>query len=325
MMKAVVNDNYGTPDEFYIQEVPKPTCGDHEVLIKVKATSVNPLDRHILKGVLPARPVTGFFKPKNKVLGADFSGVIEAVGKNVIRFNPGDEVFGANGSRTGLGAFAEYIAVHTNYIALKPANISFEEAAATPIAALTALQGIRAGKVEKGHQVLVNGSSGGVGTYTVQLVKVLGAEVTAVCSQRNVNLVRSLGADTVISYNSEDYTKTGKFYHVIIDNVGNRIVEENRKVLNMKGRYILIGFTSLKLLFRFAFQSLWINRRNKQHYQMLDMEINSEDLEYLAKLMEEGKIISVIDRFYALGQMKEAMNYMIQGRARGKVVIKVNE
>ncbi|UTW65572.1 NAD(P)-dependent alcohol dehydrogenase [bacterium SCSIO 12643] len=324
-MKAVVNDNYGTPDEFYIQEIPKPKCGDDEVLIKIKATSVNPLDRHILKGVLPARPVTGLFKPKNKVLGADFSGVIVAVGKNVIRFNPGDEVFGANGSRTGLGAFAEYIAVHVNHIALKPSNVSFEEAAAVPIAALTALQGIRAGKVSQGHKVLVNGSSGGVGTYTVQLLKVLGAEVTAVCSQKNVNMVRSIGADRVINYNNEDYTNTGEFYHVIIDNVGNRIVEENRKVLNMKGRYILIGFTSLKLLFRFMFQSLWLNRGSKRHYQMLDMKINTKDLEYLAKLMEQGKVVSVIDRYYALGQMKEAMNYMIQGHARGKVVIKVSE
>lgn len=324
MMKAVVHDNYGTPEEFYIKEIPKPKCGDDEVLIRIKATSVNPLDRHILKGVLPARPVTGFFKPKNKVLGADFSGIIEAVGKNVIRFNSGDEVFGANGSRTGLGAFAEYIAVNVNHIALKPSNISFEEAAAVPIAALTALQGICLGKVQEGHKVLVNGSSGGVGTYTVQLVKVLGAEVTAVCSHKNVNMVRSLGADTVINYNNEDYTKNGEFYHVIIDNVGNKIVEENRKILNMKGHYILIGFTSLKLLFRFMFQSLWINRRSRQIYKMLDMEINSNDLEYLAKLMEEGKIVSVIDRYYSLAQMKEAMHYMIQGRARGKVVIRVS-
>jgi 2-desacetyl-2-hydroxyethyl bacteriochlorophyllide A dehydrogenase len=324
-MKAVVNTTYGTPDVLSIEEIPKPIIRDDEILVKIKAMSINPLDRHILKGILPARPVTGFFKPKNKVLGADFSGIVEKVGKNVIEFKSGDEVFGANGTRGGLGALAEYIAVSTKNVVLKPSNISFDEVAAVPIAALTALQGIRdSGKVQQGHKVLINGSSGGVGTFTVQLAKLMGAEVTAVCSTRNLNMVRSIGADFVIDYTKEDYTKNGKFYNVIIDNVGNRSIAENRKVLSTQGNFVMIGFTSLRLLFKFMMESPWYNKMTSQKLEMLDMEINVQDLTYLTKLLDEGKIVSVVDRYYSLSQVKEAMEYLIEGHARGKVIIRVD-
>ena len=324
-MKAVVYCDYGVPN-LKLQEIEKPTLADDQLLVKVRAASVNPLDWHFIEGtpyVMRAMGV-GLRKPKDTRLGVDFAGTVEAVGKNVTKFKPGDEVFGGR-----TGAFAEYVCVReSRAVALKPANVTFEQAASVPIAAITALQGVRdKGKVQPGQKVLINGASGGVGTFAVQIAKSMGADVTGVCSTRNLDLVRSLGADHVINYTKEDFTKSAQRYDVILDNVANRSLSECRGVLNPEGRYVLIGGGGVNesrwigpgLIH--AFKAMVLSKFVNQKMGMMLAQLNHDDLAFLADLMQSGKVTPVIDRTYTLSQTAEAIRYLEQGHARGKVVI----
>jgi len=296
-------------------------------LVKVHTASVNPLDWHFIEGTpYVMRIGVGLRKPKDTRLGVDFAGTVEAVGKNVTQFKPGDEVFGGRD-----GAFAEYVCVREGRaVALKPANITFEQAASVPIAAITALQGVRdKGKVQAGQKVLVNGASGGVGTFAVQIAKNLGADVTGVCSTRNVDLVKSLGADHVIDYTKEDFTKSAERYDVVLDNVGNHSLSECRRVLTSKGKYVLIGGGGAndqgflgglgKALWAVVF-SKFVN----QEMGMMMADPSTKDLTLLGELTQEGKIKPVIDRTYKLEQAADAIRYVEQGHARGKVIITVD-
>jgi NADPH:quinone reductase-like Zn-dependent oxidoreductase len=325
-MKAIVYCDYGVAN-LKLADVEKPTPTDEQVLVKVRAASVNPYDWHFVEGtpyVMRAMGV-GLRKPKDTRLGVDFAGTVEAVGKNVTQFKPGDEVFGGRG-----GAFAQYVCPRaTRAVALKPANVSFEEAASVNIAAITALQGLRdKGKVQPGQKVLINGASGGVGTFAVQIAKSLGADVTGVCSTRNVDLVKSLGADHVIDYTKEDFTKGAERYDVMLDNVGNHSLSGCRQVLTPNGKYVLIGGGGAneqgflgglgKALWAMLF-SKFVN----QQMGMMMADANQKDLTVLADMMQTGKLKPVIDRTYKLEQVPDAVRYVEQGHARGKVVITV--
>jgi NADPH:quinone reductase-like Zn-dependent oxidoreductase len=327
-MKAIVYCDYGVPN-LKFQEIEKPTPADDQLLVKVRAASVNPLDWHFVEGtpyVMRAMGV-GLRKPKDTRLGVDFAGTVEAVGKNVTRFKPGDEVFGGR-----TGSFADYVCVReARAVALKPANITFEQAASVPIAAITALQGLRdKGKVKSGQKVLINGASGGVGTFAVQIAKSMGADVTGVCSTRNLDMVRSLGADHVIDYTKEDFTKGDQRYDVILDNVANRSLSECRRVLNPDGKYVLIGGGGVKESrwlgpgFTHAFKAMVLSKFVSQKMGMMLAELNQKDLTALADLMQSGKIIPVIDRTYKLSELPQAIQYLEQGHARGKVIIAVD-
>jgi NADPH:quinone reductase-like Zn-dependent oxidoreductase len=324
-MKAVVYCDYGVPN-LKFQEIEKPTPADDQLLVKVRAASVNPLDWHFIEGtpyIMRAMGV-GMRKPKDTRLGVDFAGTVEAVGKNVTKFKPGDEVFGGR-----TGAFAEYVCVReARAVTSKPAAITFEQAAAVPIAGITALQGLRdKGKVQPGQKVLINGASGGVGTFAVQIAKLYGAEVTGVCSTRNLDMVRSLGADHVIDYTKEDFTKSDQRYDVILDNVANRSLSECRRVLNPNGKYVLIGgggASENKWLgpgFTHAFKAMFLSKFVSQQMGMMLAELNQKDLTFLADLMQSRKVTPVIDRRYKLSELPQAIEYLEQGHARGKVVI----
>jgi NADPH:quinone reductase-like Zn-dependent oxidoreductase len=325
-MKAVVYCDYGVPN-LKFQEIEKPAPADDQLLVKVRAASVNPLDWHYIEGTpYVMRIGVGLRKPKDARLGVDFAGTVEAVGKNVTKFKPGDEVFGGR-----TGAFAEYVCVREpRAVALKPANITFEQAASVPIAGITALQGLRdKGKVQPGQKVLINGASGGVGTFAVQIAKSYGAEVTGVCSTRNLDMVRSLGADHVIDYTKEDFTKSDQRYDVMYDTVGNRSLLECRRVLTPKGKAVMIGgggpgdqgligplVGPIKLLMLSPFVS--------QEMGTFLAELNQKDLTALADLMQSGKVTPVIDRTYKLSELPQAIQYLEQGHARGKVVVSVD-
>jgi len=293
------------------------------VLVKVHAASVNPLDWHFLRGSPRfGRVFMGLLKPKNNILGADVAGRVEAVGRNVTQFQPGDEVFGGT-FETGLGAFAEYVCVTKNACALKPAGMTFEEAAAVPTAAFTALQGLRdKGQVQSGQKVLINGASGGVGTFAVQIAKSFGAEVTGVCSTRNLDMVRSIGADRVIDYTQEDFTKSGQRYDLIIDAVGNRSVSDYKRALSPKGVCVIIGYSSSVLLFQHMFQGLWISMTGSKKVGLMGtVKPNKKDLVFMKELLEAGKVVPVIDRRYPLSEVAEAIRYLEEGHAQGKVII----
>lgn len=323
-MKAVVRRCYGPPDVVKLETVAKPTPANNEVLIKVRAASVNPLDWHTLRGnPYIMRMDLGLGAPDDIRLGTDFAGVIEAVGRNVTRFKVGDPVFGGRG-----GALAQYVSVREGgAIALMPANITFEQAAAVPVAAVSALQALRdEGKVQPGQQVLINGASGGVGTFAVQIAKVLGASVTGVTSTRNVEWVRSIGADRVIDYTRQDFTEGSQRYDVILDLVGNRSLLDCRRVLKPQGIYIGIGAGgpndggligplsgALKMLMLSPFVS--------QKLDFFVADLRQEDLSYLAGLMQAGKLTPVMDKDYKFSDAAEAIRYLEQGHARGKVVI----
>jgi NADPH:quinone reductase-like Zn-dependent oxidoreductase len=327
-MKAIVYCNYGVPN-LKFQEIEKPTPEDDQLLVKVRAASVNPLDWHFVEGTPYFMRLigVGLRKPKDTRLGVDFAGTVEAVGKNVTKFKPGDEVFGGR-----TGAFAEYVCVREpRAVALKPANITFEQAASVPIAAITALQGVRdKGKVQPGQKVLINGASGGVGTFAVQIAKSVGADVTGVCSTRNLDMVRSLGADHVIDYTKEDFTKGDQRYDVILDNVANRSLSECRRVLNPNGRYVLIGGGGanegrwLGPGLTQALKAMVLSKFVSQKMGMMMGELNQKDLTALADLMQSGKVTPVIDRTYKLSEIPQAIQYLEQGHARGKVVIAVD-
>ena len=324
-MKAIVYCDYGLPN-LKLQEIEKPTPADDQLLVRVHAVSVNPLDWHFIEGT----PYIGRFlfgfgprKPKEIRLGVDFAGTVEAVGKNVTKFKPGDEVFGGR-----TGAFAEYVCVReARAVALKPASVTFEQAASVPIAAITALQALRdKGHVQAGQSVLINGASGGVGTFAVQIAKSYGAEVTGVCSTRNLDLVRSIGANHVIDYTKEDFAKSGKRYDLILDNVGTQPLSQFRRALNPKGICVMIGGggpNDGRLVGPMArpIKALMLSPFVSQKFRMLFAELNHNDLTFLGDLMQSGKVTPVIDRRYTLSEVPEAIKYLEQGHARGKVVI----
>src|SRR6266705_3044393 len=327
-MKAILLTQYGSPDILQFKEVEKPVPKDGEILVKIHAASANPLDWHLMRGApFLARLAGGLRKPKDPRLGADIAGRVESVGNNVTQFQPGDEVFGA-----WTGSFAEHAAVPENRLALKPTNSSFEEAAAVPVAAITALQGLRdKGQIQSGQKVLVNGASGGVGTFAVQIAKVFGAEVTGVCSTRNVDLVRSIGADHVIDYTQEDFTRNGQHYDLIYDTVGNRSVSDRQRVLTPNGICILAGIGGAGLhegqLMRIAgvLKANLLSRFVRQKFVGYGTKLDKEDLKLLSDLMQTGKVTPVIDRTYKLSETAEAMRYFEEGHARGKVVIIVEQ
>jgi NADPH:quinone reductase-like Zn-dependent oxidoreductase len=320
-MKAIVYPKYGPPDVLQLKEVERPVPKDGEILVKVLAASANPLDWHLMRASpFFVRLGGGLRKPKDSRLGADLAGRVEAVGTNVTQFQPGDEVFGAY-----AGSFAEYAAVPENRVALKPANSSFEQAAAIPVAAITALQGLRdTGQIQPGQKVLVNGASGGVGTFAVQIARAFGAEVTAVCSTRNVDMLRSIGADHVVDYTQEDFTRNGQHYDLIYDAVGNRSVSDYRRALNPNGTCAIAGFQSLPRLFgHMILGPLRSKIGNKKVGLMGTAKMNQKDLVYVKELVEAGKVVPVIDRRYPLRETAEAIRYLEEGHARGKVVITV--
>jgi NADPH:quinone reductase-like Zn-dependent oxidoreductase len=323
-MKAVVYCDYGVAN-LKFQDVEKPTPADDQLLVRVRAASVNPLDWHFVEGTpfVMRALAGGLRKPKDTQLGVDFAGTVEAVGKNVTKFKPGDEVFGGR-----TGAFADYVCVReSRAVALKPASITFEQAASVPIAAITALQALRdKGQIKAGQRVLINGASGGVGTFAVQIAKSMGAEVTGVCSTRNLDLVRSLGADHLIDYTKEDFTKTDQPYDVIIDNVGNRSLSECRRALKPKGILVLVGGGGANeqgIIGPMAkpIKAMLLSPFVSQKVGMILAELNHDDLAFLADLMQSGKLKAVIDRTYKLSDVPEAIKYVEQGHARGKVVI----
>jgi NADPH:quinone reductase-like Zn-dependent oxidoreductase len=324
LMQAIVYHEYGPPGVLRFARIPKPLPNDDQVLIKVRAASVNPLDWHYMRGLpyIVRVVATGLFKPKDIRMGADVAGQVEALGRNVTQFKVGDAVFGTSG-----GAFAEYALVRATKIVAKPVNVTFEQAAAVPIAALTALQGLRdAGRIQRGQTVLINGASGGVGTFAVQIAKSFGADVTAVCSTRNVDLVRSIGADRVIDYTKEDFTQAAQRYDLILDNVGNHSLSAYRRVLNPKGIYVMVGGPndgrwlgplsgSLKALLLSPFVS--------QKLVTLLASINQDDLVVVQALLAARQLTPVIDRTYPLAQVPTAIQYLEAGHARGKVIITV--
>ena len=324
-MKAIVRSKYGSPDVLELREIEKPAVEDDHVLVRVQAASVNAGDWHSMRGkpYIIRLMLGGLFKPrtKNAVLGGDLAGRVEAVGGNVTEFQPGDEVFGMS-----IRTFAEYVSVRRVGIVRKPANLTFEQAAAVPVAAITALQGLRdKGHIRPGQKVLINGASGGVGTFAVQIAKSFGADVTAVCSPRNVDMVRSLGADRVIDYTREDFTRDGQRYDLIFDVAGNHSFSECRRVLSPNGTLVMVGQSGRKKISILPLLTapLVSRLRRKQKLVSFIAKRNKEDLTLLKELMEAGKVTPVIDRQYPLSEVPAALRYLGEGHARGKIVITV--
>jgi len=328
-MRAAVHHEFGSPDVVRIEEIERPVPNDDQVLIHVHAAAINPLDWHFLEGTpyLARPPGFGLLRPEDPRLGVDFSGTVDAVGKNVTAFKIGDEVFGGRD-----GALAEYVCMRADEaLVAKPPNISFEEAASVPIAGITALQALRdRARLAPGVRVLINGASGGVGTFAVQIAKSFGAHVTGVCSTRNLELVRSLGADAVIDYTHEDFTRNGQRYDVILDNVGNRSILECLRALEPKGRYVLIaggGAHEARWLGPLpnVLQTLVLSRFSEREMGLFMANMNGKDLAVLADMLREGKLKPVIDRRYPLAETREALRYLEQGHARGKIVIMLDQ
>lgn len=319
-MKAAVYTRYGPPDVLQIRDVEKPVPNDNEVLIKVRAASVNPLDWHFVRGkpLFVRLMIGGLLKPKDTRPGRDVAGQVEAVGRNVAQFKPGEEVFGAC-----RGAIAEYACAREDRLALKPASISFEDAAAVPVAALTALQGLRdKGRIQRGHKVLVDGASGGVGTFAVQIAKSFGAEVTAVCRTRNVDTARSIGADHVIDYTREDFTQSGQRYDLILAANAYHSIFDYRRALGQDGIYVMAGGGGVQMLQAMFLGPLLSLIGSKKMCSFM-AKINQEDLVLLKDLLAAGKVVPVIDRRYPLSDVAEALGYLEEGHAQGKVVITV--
>ncbi len=321
-MKAMVYHTYGSPDVLKLEEVQKPVPQDDEVLVQVHATSVNAGDWHLLR----AKPFLmrfmgfGLIKPKHTILGSDIAGRVEVVGRNVTQFQLGDEVFG-NTVKSGFGGFAEYVAVPENALVLKPTNISFEEAAAVPQAALTALQGLRdKGHIQKGQKVLINGASGGIGTFAVQLAKAFGAEVTAVCSTRNVDMVRSIGADHVIDYTQEDFTRNGQRYDLILAVNGYHSISAYKRALHPEGVYVMTGGSNAQL-FQAMLLGPLVSMTGRQKMGNSAHKPNKKDLMFMKELLEASKVKPVIDRRFLLRDVADAIRYLEAGHAQGKVVI----
>jgi NADPH:quinone reductase-like Zn-dependent oxidoreductase len=318
-MKAIVCSKYGSPDVLKLEDVEAPATADDLVLVRVRAASVNPADWYGVSGPLIVRPSTGLLKPRSDRTGIDFAGTVESVGKDVSHVRPGDEVFGARS-----GALAEFVTVR-DAVVPKPPNISFEEAAAVPVAAITALQGLRdKGQLQAGQKVLINGASGGVGTFAVQIAKVLGAEVTGVCSTRNVELVRSLGADHVVDYTREDFTRSDRRYDLLLDVAGSRSWSELRRVLTPQATVVIVGAQKRKVLgpighiVRLRVASLL---RGSQKAVFFIAKTNRADMEILRELLESGKVKPVVDRRYDLADTADAFRYLGEGHAQGKIVV----
>ncbi len=324
-MKAIVCTKYGPPDVLQLQEVKKPVPKDDQVLVQVYAASVNAADWHLLTAdIFLVRLMTGLLKPKYPILGADIAGRVEAVGSNVKQFRPGDEVFGDIFTR-GSGGFAEYATAPESALVLKPANLSFEQAAATPLAGVTALQALRdQGHIRAGQKVLINGASGGVGTFAVQLARSFGAQVTAVCSTRNVDMGRSLGADQVIDYTQQDFTQTGQQYDLILAANGYHPISAYKRALTPKGIYVMVGGTAAQL-FEAILLGAWISERGGKKLGSFSAKANQKDLLMLKELLEKGQVVPVIDKRYSLKDVPEALRYLGAGHARGKVVITVKQ
>jgi NADPH:quinone reductase-like Zn-dependent oxidoreductase len=321
-VKAVVYRRFGSPDVLEYEEIDKPTPKDDEVLIRVHAASVNPFDRHLIRGEpYIVRFIMGLSKSKVKRPGVDVSGLVEATGRNVTRFRPGDEVFGSC-----RGSFAEYVCAPESALVTKPGNVTFEQAASVPVAGYTALQALRnKGHVRAGQKVLINGASGGVGTFAVQIAKSFGADVTGVCSMRKGEMVRSIGADQVIDYTREDFTRSGRLYDLILDSAGNHSLSAFRRVLTPRGICVIVGgpyrgvIPLLARLISAIVSSLFSSRK----VVIVSARGNKEDLAILRDLMEAGKVKPVIDRVYRLSEAAQAVHYLEQGHARGKVVIAI--
>jgi NADPH:quinone reductase-like Zn-dependent oxidoreductase len=307
LMKAIVYTEYGSPDVLQLKEVEKPTPKDDEVLVKVYAVSANAADLHLLRAdPFLIRLSSGLLKPKHEILGSDIAGRVEAVGRNIKQFKLGDEVFG-DISAGGWGGFAEYVCAREDALVLKPANLSFEEAAAVPMAAVTALQGLRSkGQIQPRQKVLINGASGGVGMFAVQIAKALGAEVTAVCSTRNLDIVRSIGADHVIDYTQEDFTQNGQYYDLILAANGYHSISNYKRVLTPKGIYVTTG-GSMAQMSQAMLQGPWISMTGSQKMGNLLARPNKQDLAFIKELLEAGKVKPVIDRCYPLSEVADAI------------------
>ncbi len=336
-MKAIVCTKYGIPDVLELREVEKPTPNEDEALVKVHAASLNSADLEMLRGTWSARfgePL----KPMHKILGSDIAGRIEAVGRNVKHFRPGDEIWGDLSFPLGFGAFAEYVCVPENALRRKPASMTFEEAAAVPSAAVVALNNLRGvgssspsfllsdkGKIQPGQKVLINGAGGGVGTFAVQIAKSFGAEVTGVDSPSKLDMMRSIGADHVIDYTQEDFTKSGQRYDLILDVVASRSIFDYKRALSPKGIFVMVGGSLVAILQAFLLGPLISMTGNKKMGIVMWKPNNKEDLAILEELFEAGKVVPVIDRRYPLSETAEALQYLEEGHARGKVVITVEE
>jgi NADPH:quinone reductase-like Zn-dependent oxidoreductase len=321
-MKAIVYTKYGPPDVLQLKEVEKPTPKDNEVLIKVHAASVNDWDWGLLRGKpFVNRLLFGLLKPKTKILGCDIAGQVEAVGRNVKQFQPGDEVFG-DLSACGFGAFAEYVCALENALALKPPSMTFDEAAAIPQAAMLALQGLRdIGQLQPGKKLLINGAGGGVGTFSVQIAKLYGVEVTGVDSSGKLDMLRSMGFDHVIDYTQEDFTKNGQCYDLILDVKTNRSTFDYTRALSPNGMYVTVG-GSMTRLFQALFLGPWISMISKKKIRIVGFKQN-KDLAYMNELFEAGKVKPVIDGPYTLSEVPEAIRYFGEGKHKGKVIITV--
>ena len=323
-MKAIKFCEYGPPDVLKLEEIEKPLPKDNEVLVRVRAASLNFIDAGLVHGPLVLRGMSGLRKPKFTGFGRDFAGVIEATGKDVTEFRPGDEVFGLR-----WGALAEYVCARKDRVALKPGNITFDQAGAVGLAGVTALQGLQKGKIHAGQKVLINGASGGVGTFAVEIAKAFDTEVTAVCSTRNIEMARTLGADHVIDYTKEDFTKREELYDLIFDNVNNHSFSERRRVLKPGGICVLAGIGSAGLhkgqLGRIAgnFTAAWRSRFVDQKFESYVTKPNQADLKFLSDLMAEGKVTPFVEKTYPLDQTADALRYFEEGHARGKLVIKI--
>ena len=321
-MKAIVQDKYGSPDVLRLKDIDKPVVNDDEVLVRVRAAAVNIGDWHFVTGTpYVLRMAAGLFKPRHEVPGLNLAGQVEAVGREVTRFRPGDEVFG-----WCKGAFAEYACAGEDNLLPKPADLTFEQSATVVDSAMTALNAVRdQGKVKAGHKVLINGASGGAGTYAVQIAKSFGAIVTGVCSTRNVDMVRSIGADQVIDYTQEDFSQSGQRYDVMLDLVGNRSLADCRRALTPRGTYVLVGVSDPGRWFGLARQIkvLLSSPFVRQRMRVFISANNRDDLLALKELVESGKVAPVIDRRYELSEVPEALGYQGEGHARGKIVIAV--
>jgi NADPH:quinone reductase-like Zn-dependent oxidoreductase len=322
-MKAIVNCEYGVGN-LQLRDLEKPSPNDNEVLVRVRAASINPVDGHMIRGSWLMRPMNGMRKPKNTRFGTDFSGIVEAIGKDVTNFKPGDEVFGAKN-----GAVADYICVKADRaIVMKPNNITFEQAGSVAVAGVTALQGLRdKGHIQAGQKVLINGASGGVGTFAVQIAKAFGAEVIGVCSTRNVDLVKSIGADHVIDYTKEDFTKTDQHYDMIYDLVGNHSFSERRQILTANGICVLAGIGGAGFhpeswgRIGGNFWDAFLSNFTRQKFVFYIAKLTKDDLNVLRDLMQSGKVSPVIDRTYKISETQDAVRYLEEGHARGKVVV----
>ena len=322
-MKAIVRTQYGPPDALQLTDIPKPAPSDDEVLIQVYAVSINPLDWHLMRGkpFFARLMIGGLLNPKHKILGSDIAGRVEAVGRNVRQFQPGDEVFAGK----GVGGFAEYACATEDRLALKPPILSFEEAAAVPVAAITALQGLRdKGQIQPGHKVLIDGASGGVGTFAIQIAKSFEAEVTAVCSTRNVDTARSIGADRVIDYTREDFTRSGQRYDLIFAANAYHSIFDYRRALAQKGIFVMAGGGPVQMLQAILLGPL-LSRIGRRKMRFVGAKIKKTDLILLKELLEVRKIVPIIDRRYSFSGVPDALRYLEEGHAQGKVVITLKD